>query len=748
MNEFTESCFSIGNGRLGQRAFFEEQFSGASFRGSFVAGVHCRGSRGVATWKNGYAGFFDKMPNAPDWSCIEVLVDGEVLDLATCRVKEFRRELNMRAGILERSFVARLVSGREIQVRATRFCSIASQDIAAVRYTLCPLNFSGVISLTPGIDGEVLSKGANPGEHCWLELDRSIKRRSGLLLTLAQETPIQLCTGMRFAIFVNGEEFRGPSSPQQSGYYLGCRVRINARQKDELVIYKYVSAVTSQDQEKAKMAAHCRDSLKKAAKAGFDRLLADHAAAWAARWELADMVVEGNVADQQATRFNIFHLLQAHPGQDERLGVSPAGFTGQDFAGCASWETEAFLLPFYLSTAAPSAALHLLRYRLRQLPEAIEIARQAGFGEGAALYPAATLRGLECRQDWEIAAGTIHRNGAIAKAICDYVRYTGDAHFFLRGGLEILLRIARFWSQRVLWSEEEQCFHLIGVTGPNEYECNVNDNWYTNLVAGWSLRYAVVALRWVAAMESDALAEIVSRLHLDLSTEPDRWLEIAGKMFYPKDNRRGIYLQQAGFLQKEIRPVETLSAQELPLCRHWPWEAVLRSSFIQRPDLLQGLCFFQDYHFSKEEIQRNFDFYAPLTVHEAPASLCAHAILAARLGRKEEACDLFRRLAYADLENNLGNSEDGLHLVGMAGAWLAFVQGLGGMQTEDGLLSFDPFLPAGWEAYSFGLHWRGHQIRVQVGRQGVAVQNISSQKLTLKLRGELVEIPASTEVTR
>lgn len=745
-NEFTESCFSIGNGKFGHRACFEEQFSGHSFRGSYVAGIFYQEKTGTNNWKNGYSEYFDKMPNAPDWSGIEILIDGEVLDLATCRVKEFRRVLNMRTGCLERSFVAKLVSGKEIQVNSTRFCSIASKDTGAIRYTVRPLNFSGVITLTPYVDGDVLNKNAGSKEGCWVEIDKSIKKRSGYLVTMTPKTHFHVCTGMRFAVFRNGSEFEGDSTPQQDERYFGCSVRVNARQKDEVAIYKYVCVMSSLDVEKARLLEHCKFVLKRSEKTGFEQLLKDHTQAWEDRWEKADIVIEGDLAAQQAIRFSIFHLLQAYSGEDDRLSISPAGFTGRNFDGCTTWKTDVFCLPFYLAAAGPSIARSLLLFRFRQSSEAIENARKLGFGNSAVLFPAATLSGAECRNEWDITFGSVHRNGAVAKAIHDYVRYSGDKAFLLEGGLEILTGIARFWTQRVQWSEAEQCYVLLGVTGPNEYECNVNNNWYTNLTAVQCLRYAMEAWDWVASTEPETMTEIINRLGFDQSSETAQWSHISEYMFFPKNEKLGIFLQQDGFLQKEIRPAVSLHAEELPIHLHWTWDRVLRSCFVQQPDVLLGLYFYEN-QFTPEDLRRNFDYYEPLTVHEDPLSHCVHSILAAKTGRKEQAYDCYRRLATLDLNDLSGDAENGLHPESMAGAWLSLMQGLAGMQVEENYLSFNPFLPANWESYAFRLNWRGISFRVRVGKQGVEIINFSDRILPLKMKGKFIEVLSSAEVT-
>ncbi|MFQ5445941.1 MAG: glycoside hydrolase family 65 protein, partial [Saprospiraceae bacterium] len=226
-NEVSESCFSIGNGQMGQRANFEEQFSGKTLQGSYVAGIYYPDKTRVGWWKIGYPEYFAKVLNAPNWIGIDVKLDGEVLDLATCKVKKFQRELNMKEGYLERIFTARLVSGKEVEIRSRRFCSIVQKEVGAISYVIKPLNFEGVLTVTPYVDADVSNKDANWDEKFWVEVDKSIKRRSGYIVAETKKTKFQVCTGMRFSIFKNGETMDTDGEPFMDEKFVSMTVDVD-----------------------------------------------------------------------------------------------------------------------------------------------------------------------------------------------------------------------------------------------------------------------------------------------------------------------------------------------------------------------------------------------------------------------------------------------------------------------------------------------------------------------------------------
>ncbi|NJM26883.1 MAG: glycoside hydrolase family 65 protein [Bacteroidia bacterium] len=499
--------------------------------------------------------------------------------------------------------------------------------------------------------------------------------------------------------------------------YAGNVIQLELTQGKELVVFKYAAVLSSENHHKDRLVEAAWRVLDGAVDKGFTGLLKEHADMWFQKWQACDITIEGDVAAQQGIRFNIFQLTQTYTGDDERLNIGPKGFTGEKYGGSTYWDTEAYCLPFYLGTADQRVARNLLVYRYKHLDRAIENAGKLGFEDGAALYPMVTMNGEECHNEWEITFEEIHRNGAIAYAIFDYIRYTGDADYLNKYGLEVLIGISRFWSQRITWSAHRQLYVMLGVTGPNEYENNVNNNWYTNTIAAWTLKYTLEALEHVK-QNTDDYERIKGKSAFDEPKETAHWNDIIARMYYPEDKERGVFLQQDGFLDKELRTVKDLKPADRPLNQKWSWDRILRSCFIKQADVLQGLYFFEENH-DLATVKRNYDFYEPMTVHESSLSPCVHVILASKLGYKEDAYDLYLRTARLDLDDYNNDTEDGCHITSMAGTWMSVVKGFGGMRVVDDTLSFAPFIPEQWQSYSFRIEFRGRVIKVKVSTEGV-----------------------------
>ena len=344
-----------------------------------------------------------------------------------------------------------------------------------------------------------------------------------------------------------------------------------------------------------------------------------------------------------------------------------------------------------------------------------------------------TMNGEECHNEWEITFEEIHRNGAMVYAIHNYIRQSGDASYMAEGGWEVILAVARFWAQRVNWSEAKEAWVMLGVTGPNEYENNVNNNWYTNRLAAWCLRRALTALEWMKTHAPDTLLKQSAKWAFDEAAECPHWQSVADKMHYPILEGTRVFLQQDGFMDKEQNMASDLDESQRPINQHWSWDRILRSVYIKQADTLQGLYLFEG-EFDQDTHKENFEFYEPRTVHESSLSPCVHAVLAAKLGMEDKAMEMYLRTARLDLDDYNREAHQGLHITSMAGTWMSLVEGFGGYRVVDGVPHFRPMLPSGWSSYSFNLHFRGRQLQIEVAPKGC--------KATLK-SGEAIDIVVS-----
>ena len=739
LNRESESIFSIGNGYMGQRANFEEHYSGDSLQGSYVAGVYYPDKTKVGWWKNGYPEYFAKVLNAPKWIGIDVMVNKIPVDLSSAKILSFTRTLNMKEGYLDRNFRITVSGNKTLEFNARRFVSMSEPDAGIIRYSLRSPDFGGIIDFNVYLDSDVRNEDANYGRKFWKEVTREINQNEGVIIARTLKTDFHVATGMRFELRRNKKIESVKAELTGREKYIAYTFSAALKPGDALTLFKYVSVLSSLNNRKEDLMNDVKMRLGEISAEGYDKLFSAHAKEWEKIWNASDVVIEGDVAAQQAIRFNIFHLNQTYTGKDERLNIGPKGFTGEKYGGSTYWDTEAFVLPFFLKTAGQEVSRNLLVYRYKHLEASIRNGSKLGFKNGAALYPMVTMNGEECHNEWEITFEEIHRNGAVAFAIFNYIRHTGDTSYMAEYGLEVLIAVSRFWSQRATWSDDKKKYVILGVTGPNEYENNVNNNWYTNSMAVWTLSYTLGNLQVVKKEAPGKYSDLLRKTNFDFDAETALWRKIIDNLYMPYFSAGNVFLQQDGFLDKELMPADRIPPEERPINQHWSWDRILRSCFIKQADVLQGLYVFMD-KYDTETIKRNFDFYEPMTVHESSLSACIHSILASRIGKIEKAYELYLRTARLDLDDYNNEVGDGLHITSMAGTWLAIVEGFGGMRIHDNRVQINPLIPDQWKSYSFHARFRGILFEIRVSHKEITVRNLSGKTLKMIISGNEYDI--------
>ena len=730
----SESLFSIGNGAMGQRANFEEHYSGKTFQGSYIAGIYYPDKTKVGWWKNGYPEYFAKVLNAPNWIGIDIEINGENLDLAKCQsVSNFRRELNMKEGIYYRSFNATLANGIEIAVKVQRFLSLDLDEVGVINYEITALNSDAKIVFKPYVDAGVHNEDANWEEKFWEPISVKHSGNEAFVTARTFKTHFTATTFMQNSVLLEGSSLSvAPVSVQETKDKIQFSYEVAVAKGQTTAIQKIGGYTVSMNHDDTILGA--KKSIAKALEIGVAQLTENQKQAWAKIWEMSDITIDGDVKAQQGIRFNIFQLNQTYLGKDSRLNIGPKGFTGEKYGGSTYWDTEAYCIPFYMATKDQQVARNLLAYRYNQLDKAIENAEKLGFKNGAALYPMVTMNGEECHNEWEITFEEIHRNGAIAFAIFNYYRFTGDYSYIPEKGLEVLIGIARFWHQRATFSTYRNQYVILGVTGPNEYENNVNNNFYTNYIAKWCIDYAIDQINKIENEYPSDYTRIMNKVKLS-QAEISEMKKVADNMYFPYSKEHGVYLQQDGFLDKELITVADLDKSQRPINQKWSWDRILRSPYIKQADTLQGFYFFED-HFTKEQLEKHFDFYEPFTVHESSLSPCVHSIQAAVLGRMEQAYTFYLRTSRLDLDDYNKEVEEGLHITSMAGTWMSIVEGFGGMRVRNNQLHFEPKIPAQWKGYSFKVNFRNAIVKVEVKQEGTNVSIEGNSDVDVFVNGE------------
>ncbi len=528
----SESIFSLGNGKIGQRGNFEESFSGNKSIGNYISGIYYKDKTKVGWWKKGYPDYFAKMVNCPNWNSIKIEINNKLLDLSKCKIISYRRELNMKEGWCERKVHLEISDSDEIEIKSKKFISLKRENIGVIKYSIKALNSSLKIKVLPSIDIDVKNNDANWNQPFLETIETSTEKNFSTVNSKIINSDFEITTFIKSKYFINSIAIEANYIRSNNKNLIGCSSTFDLDKNHELSILKLGGYVNSNDTPVEEFKNVIKHEIESALKQGFANLMDENKKEWSKIWDNSDVIIDGDVKSQQAVRFNIYHLNQTFNGKDPKLNIGPKGFTGEKYGGVTYWDTEAYCIPFYLGTKDSNVAKNLLKQRYDQLPNAILNAEKIGLNHGAALYPMVTANGEECHNEWEITFEEIHRNAAIAQAIKKYLNFSDDNEFMINKGIKILIAISRFWEQRVNYSNALNKYVILGVTGPNEYENNVDNNWYTNYSAKWCLEYTIETLKEIADSNLDHYKKILNETTLD-KTEISKWNKIINNIYLP-----------------------------------------------------------------------------------------------------------------------------------------------------------------------------------------------------------------------
>jgi len=720
-----ETLFALGNGYLGLRGDFEEK-TPAFHRGTYINGFFEKEPIAYGETAYGYAENHETILNLPDAKIITVTVGGEEFILDSAEIQSYGRYLDLHGGMLVRTLSARLPNHVVVEVRSTRMVSLARESVATISYEARVLESPGgrpvpvrlesrVEGLAANMDGgndpRIGSKIAGDAYSITrLECDASESR----LLVATKNSG--LAASVQVKDVFSGPETMSPSASAQAASAIHRWEGLVAPgQKVALVKYMVYRMAPVGGEDALWESAH--EELLRASGDGFGELVREQREFLADFWRDADVVVEGGPDIQQALRFNLFHVLQS-AGRDGKTSIAAKGLTGEGYEGHYFWDTEIYVCPFFTYTK-PEFARKLLEYRYSILEKARRRAKI--MSEKGALFPWRTIDGEETSAYYPAGTAQYHIDADIAYAMEKYCEATGDTEFLYGPAAEVALETARLWASLGHYGTDGH-FRIDEVTGPDEYTALVNNNAYTNLMAGNNLRFAARTLRTMEKDRPDAFARLGRRTVLE-DGEIEEWQRAADSMYIPYDPRTGIYAQDDSFMRKEAWPFSETPPEKYPLLLHFHPLVIYRHQVLKQPDLVMAQFLLPE-QFSLAEKKRNFKFYEPLTTGDSSLSHCIQSIMASETGDHEAALGYFMKTVRMDLDDMHGNSRDGIHTAAMAGSWLAVVYGFAGFRdrsnSERGIkYSFNPRLPAGWRRLAFSLRIGSARLTIDIGTEEV-----------------------------
>jgi len=734
-----ETLFSQGNGYLGMRGTFEEGLGtsagGASTEGTYINGFYESAPIVYGEKLYGFAEKKQTMLNLVNSKLICLSVAGEEFSLLTGEIISYQRYLDMRTGVLHRELVWKSPNGKQIQLEVERVIPQSHRHIALIQYKVTPLNFFGPVTIFSGIDLKIKQsqhEGGDPrfgtqfsGDVLRLE-QKAIVEDTLVTVHKTANTQFSVATGIRHVNIPNvvHETLLKEEAP-------GFEYSFEGRKDETIVLEKFIAYVTSRETDASQIMQVALNQLDSATESGYSFLLNEQQEYMEKFWDSADILIKGDDASQRGIRFNMLHLLQS-AGRDGYTNIAAKGLTGLGYEGHYFWDTEIYVLPFFLYTQ-PTISRKLLEYRYHILDKARDWARHLAHRQGA-LYPWRTINGEECSANFPTGTAQYHIDADIAFAIQRYYDATKDIDFMRRFGAEILCETARLWIDTGDFiPEKDDQFCINGVTGPDEYQIIVNNNAFTNLMARENLRFAHEIITRLRETDPETYNQLARKIELR-GDEPEKWRRAAERMYIPYNEEIGIIPQDDSFLYKAVWDFASTPPENYPLLLHYHPLVITRYQVCKQADLVLAEFLLHD-QFDKAQKQRDFNYYEPITTHDSSLSACIFGMMAAELDDIEKAYRYFSRTAFIDLENKHGSPQAGIHVANMAGAWQSIVFGFAGMRAKNGL-SFQPTIPANWQNYAFKILYRGRVIKVMISQDEYSFKLIKGEPLDIQVNGD------------
>ncbi len=720
-----ETLLGLGNGYVGLRTVTEEQYLGET-RDMLVAGTFDRYSEEEVT----------EIPNAPDVTHIEMELNSERFELTHGSIQSYERTLNLKTGMLVRTVDWTSPKGASYQLKFERFVSLKRLHTICARISVTPKQDTSIV-VTSGIDGRMCNDGS---QHFVEGQSRFFDRKYLQYTTRTLESNLTFVVDAKHRFYIDGEEFEPNTDINNLRRRMSANYPADLKAGQTLVIEKYSNVYNSRDREVENLdtdalKAYAMDHLKEDEAAGFDALAKESADCWAEKvWDRVPIEIDGPKFDQLAIRFAQYHLQMMTPAHDNRMNIGGKGFTGEGYKGHTFWDTEIFILPYFIFNM-PEVAKSLEGYRYNSLPGAHKKAAKNGY-EGAQ-YPweSAWLDDGEVTPEYlgtnaetgeliKVSTGDIeiHITSDVALGIWQYYEITQDQEFMDQYGYEVILDCAKFWGSR-LEDGDDGMLHINDVIGPDEYKEHVNDNAFTNYLCSWNIGKAIEYTEYLRSEKPDLYKKLDEKLDLEKCYK--EWVEKKPKIYLTQPNEQNILPQDSTYLTlKEIDLTKYKNQKSAgSIMKDYNFEDMKKIQVSKQADVMV-LFYLLEEQFPYEVKVASYNYYEPHCLHDSSLSLSTHSLLASDIGNKKLGYEMFQKACMIDLDNNKPHSSDeGIHAASIGGLWECVCYGFGGLRMIDGNLRISPMLPDEWNKLSYTLLWHGQRLKVTAKQDSMEIVN-------------------------
>lgn len=737
-----ESLYSLGNGYLGIRGNFEEGYGEGmeSIRGAYQNAFHDIIEIPYGEKLFAFPETQQKLVNVIDSQTIQIFFgeEEERFSLFEGKVLSYNRQLHLDKGYADRVIHWQSPAGKEVKLTFRRLVSFLYRELFVIETMIEPVNFFGKVKILSSINGNIANY-VNPNDprvgsgHAKMLSVKETGISQEILYTLNETFVSKLQTSCVSTHHLSGAE----GVPEFVKKDSGVEMVIDFQLSGPVKLTKW-NVYTDNLRHEGNIVEQGMGIIQNLRDKTFDQILELQTEYMEGFWEGSDIIIRGDDNLQEGIRFNLFQLLQS-TGRDKYSNISAKGLSGEGYEGHYFWDTEIYILPVFM-LSHPDLAKQLLRYRYSILDHARARAKEMGHKQGA-LFPWRTISGGESSSYFPAGTAQYHISADIAYSYVQYYLATEDRDFIMEYGAEVLFETARLWLE--VGHYHEGLFKIDAVTGPDEYTCIINNNYYTNVMAKYNLQWAAKMYQMMLDKEPEQLAQLADRLKLS-TAEVSSWEKAGQNIYLPYDKELKINPQDDSFLKKAVWDFDHTPKDHYPLLLHYHPLTLYRYQVCKQADTVLA-------HFLLEEeqdfetIKNSFSYYERITTHDSSLSSCIFSIMAAKIGDYKKAYEYFIETARLDLDNTHGNTKDGLHMANMGGTWMSIVYGFAGLRLKENGIVLNPSIPENWSQYGFKVKYKGMRLDILISQAGVKLELVVGEELTLYLNGEKITLRSGKE---
>lgn len=731
-----ESIFAQGNGKLGIRAALDETYVNET-RNTFIAG----------TFNKAFPNEVTELPNVMDMTRFDIYIDDKRFSLLEGRVKNYQRTLHLQTGELTRSFEWTSPENKTIRFAFRRFVSLHDLFLFAQKLELELIDGASVkLKIRTGIDGSMTNSGS---QHLYEEKKRLHDQTIMQYVGRTNQSDVRILANTALNIFNSGLNVTDAKTFAFDRRQASFIYETTLKEENPLILEKLNTLHTSRDQalealDLKAQTAFTKDAMNTLLKDDYATHLENSVGEWKKIWANNAITIKSETPfDQLALRFAQYHLNIMTPKHDSRMQIGAKGLSGEGYKGHTFWDSDIFILPYWLYTE-PSVARGLLEYRYHSLKGARKKAQENGYD--GAMYPweSAWIDDGEVTPETggtnvitgepeKIITGhkEIHITGDVVYAVWHYYNMTGDDDFMEKMGYEIIFESARFWASRLEWNQERNRYEITDVIGPDEYKENIDNNFYTNTLANFTIELALKLYQ-----ERQGVIRTLTDKR-SLETLYKQLSKIQGKIYVPEPDKNNIIPQDDTYCHlPEIDLTPYKASDNVGAISHdYNMAQITKLKVSKQADVMVAFLLFKDLH-DHEVKQANFDYYEPYCLHDSSLSLSTYAIMAKELGYMEKAYDLFKKSSTIDLGTNMTSSDTGIHSASLGGIWQSVVLGFAGIRHDFNALTIEPELPDAWEALEVTYTYKDKPLRLIITKETLKLESQTDTTITLKIYGK------------